>query len=215
MSITISGKVVVFDYGEVISRVPSEADRRILTDIAGVAADDPRFWDAYWRTRDRLDQGTLSIADYWRGIAAELGAEWSGPLVHRLWLADYRSWLSFDEGTLQVLTDLHHGGTRLALLSNAGRDFGSYFRHGSLGGLFEDVFVSGELGLIKPDAGIFRAMLSQLGIGADELVFIDNKEENVRGAREVGAIGHVFTSATGLREFLTGLADRNGEDRAS
>ncbi len=206
MSIAIPGKVVVFDYGEVISRVPSADDRRVLTDAAELAPDDERFWEAYWRSRNQLDQGTLSIPDYWRGIADELGVDWNGARVHRLWLADYRSWLSFDEGTLDILVDLQEGGTRLALLSNAGPDFGSYFRHGSLGSFFEDVFVSGELGLIKPSAEIFRAVLFELGITAEQLVFIDNKEENVRGAEAIGAIGHVFTEASELRRFLTTLA---------
>jgi putative hydrolase of the HAD superfamily len=91
-------------------------------------------------------------------------------------------------------------------LSNAGRDFGSYFRHGSLGGLFEEVFVSGELGLVKPGPEIFEAVLAQLGITAEELVFIDNKAENVRGAEALGATGHVFTGAPALRAFLEGLA---------
>ena len=45
----------------------------------------------------------------------------------------------------------------MALLSNAGRDFGSYFRHGTLGDLFEKVFVSGELGTIKPSRRDLRA----------------------------------------------------------
>jgi putative hydrolase of the HAD superfamily len=206
MSIAIPGRVVVFDYGEVISRTPSEDDRRAVTDAAGVPAGDERFWSAYWRSRNALDQGAIAIPEYWRGIAAELGRSWSAARLHRLWLADYRSWLSVDDGTLDILVELEEGGTRLALLSNAGRDFGSYFRHGSLGGLFEEVFVSGELGLVKPGPEIFEAVLAQLGITAEELVFIDNKAENVRGAEALGATGHVFTGAPALRAFLEGLA---------
>ena len=135
MSISIPGTVVVFDYGEVISITPTEADRAALVGIAG--GDAEQFWPAYWRHRNALDQGTLSIQQYWRGIERELGESWEDATIHRLWLADFRSWLTIDHDTLQVLLDLKAGGTRLALLSNAGRDFGSYFRHGTLGDLFE------------------------------------------------------------------------------
>lgn len=204
MGISIPGKVVVFDYGEVISAAPSEADRAQLTEIAG--GDAEVFWPAYWRHRDALDQGTLSIQQYWRGIERELGENWGDSTIHRLWLADFRSWLSVDHETLEVLLDLREGGTRMALLSNAGRDFGSYFRHGTLGDLFEQVFVSGELGTIKPSAEIFEHVMRELGVTPAEMVFVDNKEVNVRGAEALGIAGHVFTTASDLRAYLEGLA---------
>ena len=204
MGISIPGKVIVFDYGEVISVAPSEAERAQLTELAGGEAD--VFWPAYWRHRDALDQGTMSIQEYWKGIEHELGEQWGDAKVHRLWLADFRSWLSIDHGTLDVLIDLQEGGTRMALLSNAGRDFGSYFRHGMLGDLFEQVFVSGELGTIKPSADIFRIVMNDLGITPQNMVFIDNKEVNVRGAEALGIAGHVFTTARDLRAYLESLA---------
>ena len=204
MGIRIPGKVVVFDYGEVISVTPTEEDRSALTALAG--GDAEVFWPAYWRHRDALDQGTLSIQAYWRGIEKELGETWGDATIHRLWLADFRSWLSIDHETLDVLIDLKEGGTRMALLSNAGRDFGSYFRHGTLGDLFEKVFVSGELGTIKPSPEIFEHVMAELGVTPPETVFIDNKEANVRGAEELGIAGHVFTSAADLRAYLESLA---------
>ncbi len=204
MSISIPGTVVVFDYGEVISVTPSEADRTALAGIAG--GDAEQFWPAYWRHRNALDQGTLTIQQYWRGIERELGESWEDATIHRLWLADFRSWLTIDHDTLQVLLDLKAGGTRLALLSNAGRDFGSYFRHGTLGDLFEKVFVSGELGTVKPSADIFEHVMAELGVTPEQTVFIDNKAENVEGAEALGIAGHVYTSAADLRAYLQGLA---------
>src|SRR6478609_2223957 len=204
MAISIPGKVIVFDYGEVISATPTQEDRAALAELAG--GDAKVFWPAYWRHRDALDQGTLSIQSYWRGIERELGENWGDAKIHRLWLADFRSWLTIDHDTLQVLLDLREGGTRLALLSNAGRDFGSYFRHGTLGDLFEQVFVSGELGTIKPSAEIFEHVLAELGVTPAQTVFIDNKEANVRGAEELGIAGHVYTTAADLRAYLQGLA---------
>jgi putative hydrolase of the HAD superfamily len=203
MAISIPGKAIVFDYGEVISVTPTPEDRAALTELAG--GDAERFWPAYWRHRNALDQGTLSIQSYWRGIERELGESWGDATVHRLWLADFRSWLTIDHDTLDVLLDLKDGGTRMALLSNAGRDFGSYFRHGTLGDLFEQVFVSGELGTIKPSPEIFEHVMSSLGVTPDQTVFIDNKEENVRGAEALGIAGHVFTTPQGLRAYLTAL----------
>ena len=126
--------------------------------------------------------------------------------MHELWAADFRSWLSINPGTIEVLADLKTGGTRLALLSNAGPDFGSYFRHGPLGSFFAACYVSGELGLLKPHPQIYRHVLDDLGISAAQAVFIDNRQANVRGAGALGITGHLFTDATALRVFLTSLS---------
>ncbi|MDP3208725.1 MAG: HAD family phosphatase, partial [Rhodoglobus sp.] len=90
MSIRIPNRVVVFDYGEVISLSPTEADRVALLAVSGCESEP--FWASYWRHRDGLDRGTLGIPEYWALIAADTGAEFDAPTVHALWVADFRSW---------------------------------------------------------------------------------------------------------------------------
>jgi putative hydrolase of the HAD superfamily len=205
--ITLPGRVVIFDYGEVISEAPSAADREVIAGLAGASGEDAaKFWNSYFTHRGPLDQGTGGgVRGYWQAIAADIGADWDDARVHELWAADFRSWLSINPATIEVISDLKAGGTRLALLSNAGQDFASYMRHGALSDYFEAFFVSGELGLIKPDPAIYTHALSELGVAARDAVFIDNREENVRGAEVLGITGHVFTSAAELRSLLTSL----------
>jgi putative hydrolase of the HAD superfamily len=202
--LSLAPRVVVFDYGEVISREPTDADRERLVARAGVAVEP--FWAAYWAHREPLDQGTASIAEYWAAVARDVGVEWDAVDVHELWALDHRGWLSLDPGTLRVLHALAEGGTRLALLSNAGADFSGWLRSGSFAPLFERVFVSGELGLVKPHAAIYEHVIDELGITPSELLFVDNKSENVEGARAVGGEGHVFTDAAALDAWLRSLA---------
>jgi len=205
--ISLPGRTVIFDYGEVISVTPTDADRSVIERLAGIGADDAdKFWRAYFAHRDGLDQGDAGVAAYWQAIGDELGTSWDETRVHELWVADFRSWLSVNPDVVEVLSDLRAGGTRLALLSNAGPDFGSYFRHGQLGSFFEACYVSGELGLLKPYPEIYQHVLADLSLTPAEAVFVDNRASNVAGAEAVGIAGHVFTSATGLRSFLTSLA---------
>jgi putative hydrolase of the HAD superfamily len=203
MPISIPGRVIVFDYGEVISRSPSERDRADLLAVADVP--DAAFWGPYWAHRDGLDQGTTSIREYWKLVAADLGVSFSESRIQELWVADYTGWLSVDPGTFDVVADLFDGGSRIALLSNAGFDFASPFRFSPIARFFERVFVSAELGMIKPDPRIFTEVARELGIAPTEMVFIDNKQINVAGAETLGIIGHHFTSAAGLRTFLESL----------
>ena len=204
MSLSIPDRVVVFDYGEVISRSQSDGDKRELVELAEVEAD--AFWPAYWRHRDELDHGTVRITEYWRRVAADLGADWSISRIQQLWAVDFRSWVSVEPGTVELLDELHRGGTRLALLSNAGFDFGDPFRNAPTAAFFERVFVSAELGLLKPDAAVYHRVADELGIETSQMVFVDNKAVNVDGAVATGATGHHFTGVDGLRAFLTSLA---------
>ena len=203
--ISLPGRTVIFDYGGVISLAQSAADREVIAGLAGAGRDSESFWRAYFAHRDGLDQGGAGVAAYWQAIADDIGASWDDARVHELWVADFRSWLSINPGTIEVLADLKAGGTTLALLSNAGPDFGSYFRHGPLGGFFTACYVSGELGLIKPDPQIYQHVLDDLGISAAEAVFTDDREANVRGAEALGITSHLFTDATALRSFLASL----------
>lgn len=205
-TLTISNRVVVFDYGEVISRSPSERDRADLIEVAGV--DPAAFWESYNGHRDDLDQGLTGIRDYWKLIAADTGADWSESRIHELWVADFTGWLSVDPATFDVIADLFNAGNRLAILSNAGFDFASPFRFSPIARFFERVFISAEMLKLKPNADIYLEVAQELGITPAEMVFIDNKQVNIDGAQKLGISGHHFVGAPALRTFLESIADR-------
>jgi putative hydrolase of the HAD superfamily len=204
VAISIPNRVVVFDYGEVISRSPSDADRSTLLAISG--CDDEPFWRSYWAHRDGLDQGTITIPEYWALVAADLGVSWRASRVHELWVADFRSWWSIEPGTVDLIEQLHEGGTRLAILSNAGFDFASGFRRSPMGSFFEHVFVSAEMDAIKPDPAIYVEVADGLGIDLTQMVFVDNKSINTDAALRLGVTVHHFTGVEGLGAFLRSLS---------
>ncbi len=203
MSISIPGRVVLFDYGEVLSVSPSGKDRDELLALAG--ADPEPFWRSYDGHRDELDRGTLSVPEYWSRIAADVGAEWPLSTVQRLWAVDFRSWITVEPGTVELIDRLHRGATRVALLSNAGFDYSSPFRFSPMAQCFERMFVSAEMRSLKPDPDIYLEVARELAIDPQQLVFIDNKLVNVEGATALGIPAHHFTTVDGLRSFLESL----------
>ena len=72
-------------------------------------------------------------------------------------------------------------------------------------GKFEDIVVSGQVRLRKPDAAIYRYALETFGLRGEEAVFVDDLPENVDAARELGLHGIRFTDAGALREELMQL----------
>jgi putative hydrolase of the HAD superfamily len=200
----IPDRVVVFDYGEVISRSPSDRDRAELLELSGAAAEP--FWAGYWGHRDALDRGDLSIPDYWATIASELEVTWTPATVQQLWTADFRGWISVEPGTVELLAALHEGGTRLALLSNAGFDFAGAFRFSPMGQYFERIFVSAEMNALKPEPAIYLEVADELGITPAQMVFIDNRSVNTDAAAALGITVHHFVGVDGLAGFLESLA---------
>ncbi len=52
--------------------------------------------------------------------------------------------------------------------------------------LFETVFLSYEMGIMKPDTRIYQEVLDKAGIKADETIFLDDNADNIRSAAQLG-----------------------------
>ena len=68
---------------------------------------------------------------------------------------------------------------------------------------FDSQILSHEVGLLKPDAAIYRLTLQQCGLEADRTLFIDDLRANVEGARAVGMQAIQFESVEQIRAELT------------
>jgi FMN phosphatase YigB (HAD superfamily) len=62
--------------------------------------------------------------------------------------------------------------------------------------LFDRVFTSAAAGMRKPELGFYRHVLEQIGLTGSQVVFIDDKEANVRAAQALGIQGLVFEAST-------------------
>ncbi len=89
-------------------------------------------------------------------------------------------------------------GIRTALLSNA--DGG--FEQPEWAELFDEVVVSGAVGVAKPDAEVYSLTARRLGVPPQQCVFVDDLRNNVDGAVAVGMVGVHHRSARGTVEEL-------------
>lgn len=67
---------------------------------------------------------------------------------------------------------------------------------------FDVIFNTAELGVAKPDPAVFELVLRQLGIDAEQALFIDDLEINVEGARAVGLRAHRHLDRETTVDFL-------------
>jgi len=105
--------------------------------------------------------------------------------------------------TVDVLRDLHAAGVRVFALTNWSAElFPVARRRFDFLALFEDIVVSGEEKLAKPDPRIFELLALRTGVPPEACVFVDDKAENVEAARVAGMDGIVFVDDGSLRAQL-------------
>jgi FMN phosphatase YigB (HAD superfamily) len=66
------------------------------------------------------------------------------------------------------------------------------------------------MGLRKPDPKFWLHILEAEGMPPEETFFIDDMEENVEVARDIGITSHLFSGADGLSLALEGLVYDDG-----
>jgi putative hydrolase of the HAD superfamily len=194
-------RAVIFDYGLVLSGPPEPAARARLLEISGLA---PEIFDAhYWKYRLDYDRGTLNGHTYWPTIARDTDVSLSPEQIEALIEQDVLLWATVDPVMLAWADRVRACGMKIAILSNMGEDLLAYMRDNFRWlDRFHRLTWSCELNLIKPMAAIYEHTLEQLNVGADEALFLDDRAENVEGARAVGLHSLLFRGVQNLQADL-------------
>lgn len=126
---------------------------------------------------------------------------------------DERYWgiNKYDYNAIELAQNLKDSGLyKVGLLSNISRDWMSeilaFFDEKKI---FDEIVLSGDINIVKPDVRIFKLMAEKLNLDPSECVMIDDLASNINGARLAGMHGVVFFSAQQAREDLNKLLDMN------
>ena len=95
-------------------------------------------------------------------------------------------------GMKELVADCKLAGYGIYLLSNASFKQKLYWPNVPGNELFDGRIVSAEVGVAKPEKGIFDALLETYGLKGDECLFIDDMWPNVLGAQKAGLHAVVF-----------------------
>ena len=107
------------------------------------------------------------------------------------------------EDTVAVLEELHRAHVPLFALTNwSAETFPHAREHFASLALFDDIVVSGEVGLAKPDPAIFTVLRERTGVPLEDCVFVDDSPANVAAAARAGMDAIRFTDTGHLREDL-------------
>src|SRR5262245_17436755 len=101
-------------------------------------------------------------------------------------------------------------GYKLSVLSNADLSLRGRLQRDGLHDLFDDLVISAEVGMAKPEPAVFHLAVERLGLEPGDCVFVDDWDENVEAARAVGlrAVLHRVDKGDDLGEQLAALGVR-------
>ena len=149
-----------------------------------------------------LERGEIAIPDFERELARRLtthdGREVEAEgLLSRMFAGFRRQQPMFD-----VVRRAHGEGLSTALLSNS---WGNEYPREEWDEIFDAVVISGEVGMRKPEPGIYRLAADRLGLETAQCVFVDDLGPNVKGAVAVGMVGVKFVTVEQAVEELEAL----------
>ena len=207
---------VLFDYGGVLTGPVKHSIANWLASDAIEPTSFSRTLHA-WLSRDaengtpihRLETGEFSVADFEALLAAELRTTDGRAVVSDGILGRLFAGMRPDPAMFALAEELRATGLKVGLLSNS---WSHTYPRARIDALLDPVVISGEVGLRKPNAAIYELALDRLCVPADRVLFIDDAEPNVLGARAVGLhallhVDHATTRAT-LTDLLPNLNPR-------
>jgi putative hydrolase of the HAD superfamily len=190
---------VVFDFGGVLVRWQPEA---VIAEFYADERSRALVRDAVIRHPDwiDLDRGTLSED----AAVARFAARMERPVAEmRALMQHIKDSLTPLPDSIALLDELARRGVPLYGLSNMSAPVFALLksRHGHWD-RFRGIVVSGEIGLVKPDAEIFHHLAERYGLIPAETVFIDDHLPNIESARRLGFRTIHFAAADQCRHEL-------------
>jgi glucose-1-phosphatase len=193
-------KAVVFDMDGVLCRYRRALRLERLAAWSGRSADD--IVAAIWRSgfEGEGERGRLSADEYLKAFGERMGY----PLSAEQWVEARRAAIEPDEAVLSLARALGRAMPVGMLTNNPlllKRHFVAVFPAAAAIFGSRAVF-SAELGWVKPEAEAFRLLAARLSMTPEEVLYFDDDQSYVAGARAAGLRAEHVGGAAGVRAGL-------------
>jgi putative hydrolase of the HAD superfamily len=199
---------VIWDLGGVLVRTENYAPRRSLASRFGMTLEEIEDFVFHGESGDLAQRGEISLEQHWENQRNKLGLspEEMQAFREQFWQGD-----RLDTDLVAYIRRLRQS-YKTGLLSNAFSDLRRVVTElWDFADAFDEMIISAEVGLVKPDPRIYRLALDRLGVAPEAAVFIDDFTPNVEGARAMNINAIHFNNPWQARRELENLL--NGSRR--
>lgn len=168
------------------------------------------FNSAYWAPRHDYDRGFYTGIEYWRETGRHAGLDLREQQIADLIDSDNAMWTQVNQPMVDWAQRLQAGRTPTGILSNLGDALteGVLARQAWLSG-FDHLVWSHSLKLAKPDPEIYRIAAQGFGYEPANILFIDDRENNVAAGVVAGMQAILYAAQTAFEDEVQrrGLQD--------
>jgi putative hydrolase of the HAD superfamily len=191
--------VLIFDFGNVVAFFDFKKAFAVIESRGSLTAEQltDRLRDrGFHALMERYESGWMASIEF-SGAVCELVEV---DLTHDEFAAAWTGIFTLNEPIAKLVADLRSRGYRLLLGSNTNELHAAYFQrqYASTMACFDHLVLSHEVGHIKPAVEFYLACARRANVAPSECVFIDDRPENVEGARQAGLAAIHFLDAPRL-----------------
>ena len=196
-------KNIIFDMGNVLLRYEPETfldiegitdpeERNILLENINHSPNWAKMDTGEWNEEDLEEEVVKVLPENLHEVARRLISKWDDPIL-------------LVQGMEELVKRCKDEGYKIYLLSNASRRQSEYWENVPGHQYFDGTVVSAFVEMVKPDPEIYKHLLEKFDLKAEECLFIDDLERNIKGAQDQGIDGFLFNGNTKeLENFIFG-----------
>lgn len=205
----MSIKTIIFDFGNVLYQTPDFERLKRWNKVLGLR-DDPEISAILANPNESAFMNRIFLGEIPEDTIWQLMTEkWNmSPKLLKKFKKNITSKRKLKRPMVKLLAELHQH-YQTGILSNAGTQTrGLMVDVLGLDKLVEDIVISAEEGVSKPDPAIFQIALERLNASAETSLFLDDYLPNVEAARALGMIAvHFIDDRQATREIRSILAE--------
>jgi len=198
-------RAVIFDLGGVLVRTEDRHPRAELARRLGMTYDELSRLVFESESARQATIGKTTTREHWEYVRLTLGiSEEDFPSVRRdFWGGD-----ELDLGLVEYIRSLRPR-FKTGLLSNAWDNLRKVITSTwKINDAFDDMIISAEAGVAKPDPRIYEHAVQRLGLQPGGAVFVDDFPQNIEAAHQIGLQGILFQDTHLVRQELDRLLDQ-------
>ncbi len=175
----------IFDLGNVVIDIDFGRVLGVWSNLSGAPLASLKKQFVMGDAFEQHERGDITDEAFAAKICGELGIALSFEQFTAGWQAVF---VGVRPEVIEIIQGLRKQGNRVVILSNTNRLHCDYWpsQYPEVQQSVDKLYLSQDLGMRKPDPAIYRYVLEQEGVNAQDAVFFDDNAENIAAAKSVG-----------------------------